>query len=114
MLPPHTPAPLGTTYSSESGISYRLDDVRRSVLDRMERAERLGRVAIFGAAIAELALFVVAFTMVDWQSRVERLIFVFSVISYTIIALGLAALGAHVSRSVGRVLAAIAPPGSNG
>jgi len=92
----------------------RLDDVRRSVLDRMERAERLGRVAIFGAAIAELALFVVAFTMVDWQSRVERLIFVFSVISYTIIALGLAALGAHVSRSVGRVLAAIAPPGSSG
>ena len=92
----------------------RLDDVRRSVLDRMEHAERLVRLAVFGAALAELALFAVALTMVDWNDRLERLLFVFSVISYTIIALGLAALGAHVTRSVGRVLAAIAPPESTG
>jgi hypothetical protein len=92
----------------------RLDDVRHSVLDRMERAERMVRLALFGAALAELALFAIALVMVDWHDRIERLLFLFSVITYTIIALGLAALGAHVSRSVGRVLAAIGPPDSNG
>jgi hypothetical protein len=92
----------------------RLDDVRHSVLDRMERAERMVRLALFGAALAELALFAIALAMVDWHDRLERLLFLFSVITYTIIALGLAALGAHVSRSVGRVLAAMTPPDPNG
>jgi hypothetical protein len=34
-------------------------------------------------------------------------LFVFSVLSYTTIAFGLIALGAHVSRSVARVLGAL-------
>jgi hypothetical protein len=85
----------------------RLDTIRHSVLDRMERAERHVRLAIFGAALSELALFAGAFVMVNWDNHLERLMFVFAVLSYTIIALGLVALGAHVSRSVGRVLAAI-------
>ena len=85
----------------------RLDTIRHGVLDRMERAERGVRLAIFGAAIAELALLSVAFVMVNWDNHLERLLFVLAVLSYTIIALGLVALGAHVSRSVGRVLAAM-------
>lgn len=89
-----------------------LDAVRDSVLTRMERADRLTRLAIFAAGTVELALFAVAIYMVDWDNRVERLLFVFSVLSYTIIALGLLALGAHVTRSVGRVLAAMDPGGA--
>ena len=85
----------------------RLDTIRRGVLDRMERAERGVRLAIFGAAIAELALFITAFVMVNWDNHLERLLFVLAVLSYTILALGLVALGAHVTRSVARVLAAI-------
>src|SRR5688572_23671748 len=92
----------------------RLDDVRRSVLDRMERAERMGRFAIIGAALAELALFAIALAIVDWRDPLQRLLFLCSVITYTIIGLGLIALGAHVSRSVGRVLAATTPPASSG
>ena len=87
----------------------RLDAIRNSVLTRMERAERNMRLGIFGAAIVELVLFGIAFTLVDMSDRVERLIFVMSVLSYTIILLGLAALGAHVTRSVGRVVAALDP-----
>ena len=87
----------------------RLDTIRTGVLDRMERAQRTMRMAIFGAALTELALFAIAFTMVDWDDRFERLLFIFSVLNYTIIAFGLFALGAHVSRSAARVLAAMEP-----
>lgn len=83
--------------------SERIDEVRSSVLDRMERAERNRNLAILGAAAVELILFIVAFMMVDWNDRVERLVFVLAVLSYTIIVLGLAALGAHVTRSSARM-----------
>jgi hypothetical protein len=87
-----------------------LDRVRAHVLDRMERSQRVTRLAILGAALLELLLFAVAFRLVDWRDPVQKLLFVFSVLSYTMLALGLIALGGHVSRSVGRVLAALEPP----
>ena len=86
-----------------------LDAVRESVLTRMERADRLVRLAIYAGAATELALFAVAIYMVDWDNRIEKLLFVFSILSYTIVVLGLVALGGHVTRSVGRVLAAMDP-----
>ena len=85
----------------------RLDTIRTSVLTRMERAERNMRLGIYGAALTELLLFVVAFRLVDMSNRLERLVFVLSILSYTIIVLGLVALGAHVTRTVGRLLAAV-------
>ena len=87
-----------------------LDRVREHVLDRMERSERVTKLAIFGAALLEVLLFAVAFRLVDWRDPLHKLLFVFSVLSYTILALGLIALGGHVSRSVARVLAALEPP----
>ena len=85
----------------------RLDAIRGSVLDQMERAERNMRFGIAGAALTELLLLIVAFALVDWQNRLERLLFIFAILGYTIIVLGLVALGAHVTRSIGRVLAAM-------
>jgi len=84
-----------------------LDAVRESVLTRMERADRTTRLAIYAGAAVELALFAVAIYMVDWHSRVERLLFLFSVLSYTIVVMAILALAGHVTRSVGRVLAAM-------
>ncbi len=84
-----------------------LDAIREGVLTRMERADRLVRLAIYAGAAVELALFAIAIYMVDWDSRVEKLLFVFSVLSYTIVVLGIVALAGHVTRSVGRVLAAM-------
>lgn len=89
----------------------RLNEIRVNVLDRMERSERFVRLGMFGAALAEVMLLAVAFAMIDWSNRLERLLFLFSVLSYTIIVLGLVALGAHVTRTAGRVLAAMDPDG---
>ena len=82
----------------------RLDSIREGVLARMERADRHVKLAIAGAVLVELVLFVVVLLLMDLDNRVERLIFVTSVLGYTILALGLAALGAHVSRSTSRIL----------
>lgn len=86
-----------------------LDSIRASVLDRMERHERMMRLAIVGAVILEGMLFIVVFLIIDWRDTTHKLVFVTSILSYTVLALGLAALGAHVSRTVGRVLAAMSP-----
>ena len=87
----------------------RLDAIRGSVLTQMERADRNMRLGIFGAVFFELVLFAAAFALVDMSNRIERLIFVMSILSYTIIMLGIAALGAHVTRTMGRVVAALDP-----
>jgi len=71
----------------------------------MERQDRYVRFAIFAAVLLEAVLFLVAFRLIDWTDRTQVLLFVMGVLGYTITALGLVALAAHVSRSIGRVLA---------
>ena len=87
----------------------RLEMIQAGVLDRMERAEKLVKAAVVGAALVEAGLFAVALYLVDWSDPLQRLLFIFSVLSYTIIALGLVALGAHVTRTAARILAAMEP-----
>ena len=87
--------------------NVKLDQVRSSVLDKMERSDRNVKLGIIGAVLVETGLFAVAFLMVDWTNHTERLLFIFSVMSYTIVALGLAALGAHVTRTAARLAAAL-------
>lgn len=84
-----------------------LDNIRSSVLDRMERSRNVMRYALLGAAIAEAGLFAVAFMLLDFSIRLEKILFIFFVLTYTILALGMVALGAHVSRTAGRILAAM-------
>ena len=84
-----------------------LDSIRRGVLARMERAERNMKLGIFAAALCELLLFGLALFMFDMTNRVERLIFVTSTLSYTILVLGFVVLGAHVTRTVGRILTVV-------
>jgi len=86
-----------------------LDAIRESVLDRMEHHERMVQLAIIGAAVLEGVLLVIVLLIIDWRDATQKLVFVTSILSYSILALGLAALGAHVSRTVGRILAAITP-----
>jgi hypothetical protein len=82
-------------------------DLVGSVLDRMEHHARLTRLAILAAATIEGLLLVFALLRVDWADDTHVLLFVFSILGYTIIALGLVALGAHVSRVGARVVAAL-------
>jgi hypothetical protein len=85
----------------------RTEDVVTGVLDRMERHARTTRLAILGAAGVEGLLMVIALLKVDWADDTHVLLFVFSVLGYTIVALGLVALGAHVSRVGARVVTAL-------
>ena len=88
----------------------RPDDVVTGVLDQMEQHARRIRLAVLGAAAVEGLLMVVALMTVDWGNSTHVLLFVFSVLGYTIVALGLVALGAHVSRVGARIVAALGDP----
>jgi len=84
-----------------------LDTIRTSVLDRIERHARNVRFAILGAALAEAALMAIALLKLDFSNRFEVVVFVLFILTYTVIGLGLIALGAHMSRIGDRVLAAL-------
>jgi hypothetical protein len=76
-------------------------------LARMDRQAQRVRLAVYGAAGVEGVLLVVALLAMDWRNETQVLLFVFSILGYTIMALGMVALGAHVSRVGMRVVAAL-------
>jgi len=77
------------------------------VLDRMEQHARTVRLALLGAAGVEAALLLIALLKMDWGNRTHLLLFIFATLGYTIVGLGLVALGAHVSRVGARVVSAL-------
>jgi F0F1-type ATP synthase membrane subunit c/vacuolar-type H+-ATPase subunit K len=84
-----------------------LDDVRKSTLDRMERSERHYKLAFLGAAVLE-GFFLIGFLLLaDIHNRTHMLLLVATIATYTIIALGLVALGAHMNRNTLRILKAM-------
>ena len=82
--------------------------VRSSALERIERSERNYRAAFYGAVALE-TLFLVAFLLLGdlKENRTHLLLFMATVASYTIVALAIVALGAHVNRNTLRLLKAI-------
>lgn len=84
-----------------------VDNIREGVIRRMERQARSVRIAAFGAAIIEALMLGIALNLIDWKQRTHVLLLVFSVLGYTIVLLGLAALGAHVSRASNRIIAVL-------
>jgi small-conductance mechanosensitive channel len=84
-----------------------LDRVRRAALERMERSERNVKLAIIAGVVWEAVFLVLFLTLMDRHNRSHVLLFVATVGSYTLIVLGLVALGAFVDRSVLRVLKAL-------
>ena len=84
-----------------------LDNIRQSVLDRMERGDKLVRSAIIAAAVVEGLLLAAAIFLADWTNPLQRLVFILSILTYSVIACGLLALAGHISRSTGRVLIAL-------
>jgi hypothetical protein len=84
-----------------------LDNIRQSVLDRMERGDKLVRSSIIAAAVVEGLLLAAAFFIADWSNPLHRLVFILAVLTYSVIACGLIAIAGHISRSTGRVLVAL-------
>lgn len=84
-----------------------LDDVRGKVLAGIERSERNYKLAFMIAAVWE-ALFLLAFILAaDFSNRLHLLLLIATVGSYSIVVIGLVALGAHINRGVLRILKAI-------
>lgn len=78
-----------------------------NVLDRIEGHTRHVRLAVLGAAAVEALLLVLCLALLDWNNELHVLLFLLSVLTYSVIALGLLALGAHVSRVGARIVAAL-------
>ena len=84
-----------------------LEAVRSQALARINRSERDFKLAFLGAAALE-ALFLVAFLLAaDFSNRTHLLLLIATVGGYTVVVLGLVALGAYVNRAVLRVLKAV-------
>jgi hypothetical protein len=84
-----------------------LNGIRADVLARVDRAQRNYRLAFFSAVAVEAAFLIAFFLLADLHNRVHLLILISTVTTYSIVVLGLFALGAHVTRAVLRVLQAI-------
>lgn len=84
-----------------------LDTVRATVMQRIDRAERNYRLAFFGAVVMEGAFLAAFLLLADLHNRTHVLLLLATVMSYSVIVLGLVALGAHVNRGFLRVLQAI-------
>ena len=84
-----------------------INEVRRHALDRIDRSERHYKLTFFVAAIIE-GLFLAGFLLLaDLSNRMHLLLFIATIAIYTIMALGLVALGVHINRSTLRVLNAV-------
>lgn len=84
-----------------------INEVRQTALDRIDRSERHYKTTFFVAAIIE-AFFLGGFLLLaDLSNRMHLLLLIATVALYSILALGLVALGVHVNRSTLRVLNAV-------
>jgi len=95
--------------SGEEKMSEKLpmDEIRAAALVRINRSERNFKLAFLAAFIVE-SLFLLCFLLLaDLSNRMHILLLIATVSSYSIVVLGLVALGAHINRSVLRVLQAI-------
>ena len=84
-----------------------LNDIRGSVLKRIDRKELEFKVALLGAALIEFAGLMGFLLLADFSNRLHVLLLVTAMLVYCTLALGLVALGAHMGRCTLRVLKAI-------
>ncbi|HEX3187865.1 MAG TPA: hypothetical protein VHQ94_23905 [Pyrinomonadaceae bacterium] len=85
----------------------KLDEVRAAALARVDRSERNFKLAFLGAGFVEV-LFILSFILLaDLSNRLHLLLLISTVSCYSIVVLGLFALGAHINRGVARVLKAV-------
>ena len=85
----------------------KLDEVRAAALARIDRSERTFKLAFVAAAVVEVAFLIGFVLLADLSNRLHLLLLISTVSSYTIVIVGLFALGAHINRGVARVLKAV-------
>lgn len=90
------------------------DRARLGALAAIERSEKLYRLAFAGACAVEALLLGGLLFVADLSDRSHVLLLIGFVGSYSISALAIAALGAHVSQLAQRVLRAIEAQATGG
>ena len=76
-------------------------------LDRIDQAERRYKQAFFAAVAIEALALPAYLALADLTNRTHLLLLIATIATYTIIGLGLLALGAHVNRNTLRILSAV-------
>lgn len=84
-----------------------VNGVRAAALERMDRTERHYKLAFLAAAIVEASFLAGYLLLADFTNRLHVLLLIAAVAIYSIIALGLVALGAHINRNTLRILKAL-------
>jgi hypothetical protein len=84
------------------------DPILRTVLDRIDRAERNFRIGLLVGAGLETLFLAGLMLLTDFSDRLHVLVFASGVTSYTLTVIGLVVLGAGIQRHVERILQAIA------
>jgi len=84
-----------------------LDSVRAAALKRIDRSERYFKLAFYGAGLVEIAFVVSFLLLVNLSNRLHLLLLISTVSCYSIVVLGLFALGAHINRGIARLLKAL-------
>lgn len=87
--------------------TVKLDEVRAAALARIDRSERNFKIAFFAAAAVEVAFLITFVLLADMRNRMHVLLLISTVSCYTIVVMGLFALGAHINRGIARVLKAV-------
>lgn len=83
------------------------EQIRRRALERADRSERNFKLAFYAGAAVEGAFLVAFLLLMELSNRTHVLLLLAAVSTYTIVILGLFALGAHFNRAILRVLTAI-------
>jgi hypothetical protein len=92
----------------------KVNEVRQTTLDRIERNERNYKTAFICAVIVEACFLGGFLLLADFSNRLHGLLLITTVAIYTILMLGLMVLGTHVNRNTLRILKAIELLGSSG
>jgi Kef-type K+ transport system membrane component KefB len=84
------------------------DEIRIAALASIERNERMYRWAFAIGVSVEFAFCALFLILMNLHDRLQLLLFIATVSSYTIVVMGLIALGALSNRNAQRILRAIA------
>lgn len=76
-----------------------IEETRNSALSHMDRMERSFRLAFFSGALVELGFLVSFLLLADLGNRGHMLLLIATIAIYTIIVLGLVALGAVMRKN---------------
>lgn len=84
-----------------------VDHVRRAALDSIERSQKMFILFILFGAVIESLMLAGFLLLADFSNRLHTLLLISTIASYSIIIMGLFALGFYLKSTVLRVLKAI-------